>query len=168
MFQQIKKVTLRELRIIFSQRIYLFGTTVAPIFCFILFATLMHEGLPTELPIAVADADNTPLSREITRQLDAMQLISVVKRCADIKEATQTMRRDNIYALYYIPRGTAQQLTRGQRPSLSYYLNYSCLVAGSLSYREMYITSLLANGAVGRATLLAHGATNRPRALCSQ
>lgn len=149
----------RELRIIFSHRIYLFCTTAAPLLCFILFATLMDEGLPTGLPVAMVDADNTPLSQRITRRLDAMQQIDIVKQCADIGEATRAMRREDIYALYYIPRGTARRLIEGERPILSYYLNYSYLVAGSLTYRDMYITSLLANAAVGEATLTAQGAT---------
>jgi ABC-2 type transport system permease protein len=119
----------------------------------------MYEGLPAELPVAMVDADNTPLSRRITRQLDAMQQIDIVKQCADIGEATEAMRHEDIYALYYIPRGTARRLIEGERPTLSYYLNYSYLVAGSLTYRDMYITSLLANAAVGEATLTAQGAT---------
>lgn len=159
MLQGFRRVVRRELRIIFSHRIYLFCTTAAPLLCFILFATLMYEGLPTGLPVAMVDADNTPLSRRITRRLDAMQQIDIVKQCTDIGEATEAMRHEDIYALYYIPRGTARRLIEGERPTLSYYLNYSYLVAGSLTYRDMYITSLLANAAVGEATLTAQGAT---------
>lgn len=154
----------RELRIIFSHRIYLFCTTAAPLLCFLLFATLMDEGLPTGLPVAMADTDNTPLSRRITRRLDAMQQTDIVKQCADIGEATRAMRREDIYALYHIPRGTEKRLTTGERPILSYYLNYSYLVAGSLTYRDMYITSLLANAAVGEATLTSRGATEQQAA----
>lgn len=164
MLQGFRRVVRRELRIIFSHRIYLFCTTAAPLLCFILFATLMYEGLPTGLPVAMVDADNTPLSRRITRRLDAMQQIDIVKQCADIGEATEAMRHEDIYALYYIPRGTARRLIEGERPTLSYYLNYSYLVAGSLTYRDMYITSLLANAAVGEATLTSRGATEQQAA----
>lgn len=164
MLQSLKRVLRRELRIIFSHRIYLFCTTAAPIFCFVLFATLMNEGLPTELPVAMVDSDNTPLSRHITRKLDAMQQINIVKRCANIHDATQAMRRENIYAIYHIPQGTEQRLIEGEQPTLSYYLNYSYLVAGSLTYRDMYITSLLANASVGEALLLARGATGKQAA----
>ena len=164
MLQGFRRVVRRELRIIFSHRIYLFCTTAAPLLCFILFATLMYEGLPTGLPVAMVDADNTPLSRRITRRLDAMQQIDIVKQCADIGEATEAMRHEDIYALYYIPRGTARRLIEGERPTLSYYLNYSYLVAGSLTYRDMYITSLLANAAVGEVTLTSRGATEQQAA----
>ena len=164
MLRGLRRVVRRELRIIFSHRIYLFCTTAAPLLCFLLFATLMDEGLPTGLPVAMADTDNTPLSRRITRRLDAMQQTDIVKQCADIGEATQAMRHGNIYALYYIPSGTEKRLTDGERPTLSYYLNYSYLVAGSLTYRDMYITSLLANAAVGEATLTSRGATEQQAA----
>lgn len=161
MYRNLRNVIRREIRIIFSHRIYIFCIIIAPVTCFILFATLMNEGLPTELPVAVTDADNTPTSRRIIRQLDAMQQIGIVKRCADITEATNAMRDEDIYAIYYIPRGTEKRLVEGERPTISYYLNYSYLVAGSLTYRDMYITSLLANAAIGKSVLLARGATDR-------
>lgn len=155
------KVSRREIGRIAGSPIYLFCMVAAPTFCFILFATLMHEGLPQQLPVAIVDADNTPTTRNIARNLDAMQQCHVVARHANISDATEAMRKGDIYAFYYFPKGTTDALAEGGRPTVSYYLNYSYLVAGSLTYRDMYITSLLANAAIGESTLLAKGATKR-------
>lgn len=151
----------RELKIIFSRPLYIFCSVVAPLITFVLFATLMDAGLPTELPVAVVDADNTSFTRRTARNLDALQQIDIVARYADTQCATTAMRRGDIYAFYYFPEGTTAQLFTNRQPCVSFYLNYSYLVAGSLTYRDMYITSLLANASVGRNTLLARGIDNR-------
>jgi len=39
----------------------LFGV---PIFIFAYYASLMNEGVPTKLPVAILDQDKTPLSRQ--------------------------------------------------------------------------------------------------------
>ena len=151
----------REIRIIFSRPIYIFCSVVAPIITFILFASLMNEGVPCELPVAVVDADNTATTRNIARNLDALQQIDITARYANFGEATAAMRRGDIYAIYYLPEGTTKALINNERPRVSFYLNYSYLAAGSLTFRDMYITSLLANAAVGRESLIASGASNR-------
>ena len=157
----LSKIIIREIKNIVSRPLFIFCSVVAPIGTFILFGTLMEGGLPVKLPVAVVDADNTSVTRGITRELGALQQVNVVARYADIHEASTAMQRGNIYAFYYFPEGTAMQLLSGREPTVSFYLNYSYLAAGSLTYRDMYITSLLANAAVGRATLLQHGATKQ-------
>lgn len=156
-----KRVFAREAKIIFSRPIYLMCMVVAPLCTFVLFATLMNAGLPVELPVAVVDADNSSTTRKITRNLDAMQQIGIIARYADTERATDAIRRGDIYAFYYFPEGTTEELLSNRQPTISFYINYSYLAAGSLTYRDMYITSLLANAAVGQAALMARGATKR-------
>ena len=151
----------RETRVIFSRPIYIFCSVVAPLFTFVLFSLLMDEGVPEKLPVAVVDGDNSAFTRGITRSLDALQQIDIIARYANIGDATAAMRRGDIYAFYLLPEGTTQALIDNRRPKVSFYLNYSYLVAGSLTFRDMYITSLLANAAIGRASLLARGASDR-------
>ena len=46
---------------------------IAPLLCYVFFATLMSNGLPTDLPAGVVDLDNTSTTRNIIRNLDAFQ-----------------------------------------------------------------------------------------------
>lgn len=159
--KRIAVIFRREIRIIFSRPVYIFCVVVAPIFTFILFATLMNEGLPNSLPVAVVDCDNTATTRNIARNLDALQQVEIIARYANVQDATKAMRRGEIYAFYLFPQGTTAALVNNLRPKVSFYINYSYLAAGSLTYRDMYITSLLANAAVGRTQLLARGASEQ-------
>ena len=70
------------------------------------------------------------------------------------------MQRREIYSFYYIPKGTTEEALASRQPKVSFYLNYSYLIAGSLSYKEERTISELAGGAIGRATLRAKGATD--------
>ena len=87
----------RELRRMVEKPIYLFAIIGAPLICLLFFLTLMHEGLPTDLPIAVVDQDNTPTSRQLIRTLDAFEETKVDMLTQSFSEARMEMQRGAIY-----------------------------------------------------------------------
>ena len=83
---KIKLVAKREMRRMVSTPIYFFCMLVAPIISLVFFVSLMHGGLPTDLPIAVVDLDNTSTSRNLIRQLDAFSQTKVVMSTTSFAE----------------------------------------------------------------------------------
>lgn len=154
-------IILRELRHITRRPIYLFGMVLAPLFCCLFFTSLMQEGLPEELPMGLVDEDRTATSRNIARNLDAFQMVNVAHVYANATEARRAVQRGEVYGFYYIPQGTAAEVNRRRVPTVSFYSNYSYLIAGSLLYRDMRMMSELASGAATRSVLYAKGATER-------
>lgn len=154
-------IILRELRHITRRPIYLFGMVLAPLFCCLFFTSLMQEGLPEELPMGLVDEDCTATSRNIARNLDAFQMVDVAHVYANATEARHAVQRGEVYGFYYIPQGTAAEVNRRRVPTVSFYSNYSYLIAGSLLYRDMRMMSELASGAATRSVLYAKGATER-------
>ena len=142
-----------------AQPVYLFSMIIAPIFCFVFFSTLMDKGLPTNLPAGVVDLDNTATTRNIIRNLDAFQHTDIIAHYSSVSEARKAIQRGDIYSFYYIPKGTTEEALANRQPKVSFYINYSYLIAGSLLYKDQRTMSELASGAVGRATLYAKGAT---------
>lgn len=157
----ILKIARRELRRMASKPIYWFCMIAAPLFCFIFFTSLMAEGLPTDMPLGLVDNDNTTTSRSLTRNLDAFEMTSIKEQYANVTEAREAVQRGEIYGFYYIPKGTTRKAQRQELPVVSFYTNYSYLVAGSLLYRDMRTMSELASGAASRTVLYAKGATER-------
>lgn len=155
----IGQIARRETLRIMSRPIYLFGMIVAPVISMIFFLSLMHEGLPTNLPIAVVDLDNSATSRTLVRQLDAFEQTQVVLQTNTFSEARQEMQKGNIYGIFYIPEHFEQEATSGKQPKLSYYTNGSYLIAASLLFRDMKTISVLANASVGLQTGTAKGMT---------
>lgn len=149
----------REVLRIAVRPLYLFCMIIAPVFCYLFFTTLMANGLPTDLPAGVADLDNTSTTRNIIRNLDAFQQTHIVAHYPSVMEARKAIQRGEIYSFYYIPEGTTEATLASRQPKVSFYVNYSYLIAGSLLYKDQRTISELAAGAVGRATLYAKGAT---------
>lgn len=150
-------IAAREIRRMVSAPIYWFCMIVAPIASGLFFTGLMENGLPEDMPIGLVDNDHTTLSRSLARNLDAFQSTAIVKRYADVTEARKAVQSGEIYGFYYIPEGTSRLAQRQEMPTVSFYMNYSYLVAGSLLYKDMRTMSELASGAAARTVLYANG-----------
>ncbi len=147
----------REFNSMILRPLYVFCMIIAPLCCYVFFTTLMGNGLPVDLPVAVVDNDNTTVTRNIIRNLDSFQQTKIVAQYASVAEARNAMQRGEIYAFYYIPAGTTESTLRSEQPRVSFYTNGAYLIAGSLLYRDMKMMSELASAAVARETLYAKG-----------
>lgn len=154
-------IAARESYRLVKSPIYWFCIVIGPLLCYAFFTSLMAKGLPSELPIGVVDLDKTTTTRSIIRNLDAFQNSRIAGSFQSFTEAREAIQKGEIYGFYYIPRGTTEKVTAGRQPEVSFYLNYSYLIAGSLLYKDMRTMSELAGGAVGRKTLYAKGAGER-------
>lgn len=159
--KRILFIAKRETIRIASKPMYLFCMVIAPIFCYLFFTTLMGNGLPTNMPAGVVDLDNTATTRNIIRNLDAFQQTEIIAHYNSFQEARKAMQRGEIYSFYYIPKGTTADALSSRQPKVSFYVNYSYLIAGSLAYRDQRTMSELAGAAVGQAGMLARGATEK-------
>ena len=61
----------RELDRMVSRRLYFGVCIVLPLFCIFFMSTIFGSGQMENIPIAVVDQDNTSMSREIIRQVQA-------------------------------------------------------------------------------------------------
>lgn len=147
----------REFRHLASRRIYWFTMILAPAFCFFFFADLLKQGLPSKLPVAVVDGDNTAMSRQLARSLDAFAQTGVALRTADFSEAREAMQQSRIYGIFHIPEGFRREVSTGKEPVIAFYTNDTYILPGSLVYKDMRLQSALANGAVQQTMLLAKG-----------
>lgn len=153
------RVARREACRLASRPIYLFCMLVVPALCLVFFVSLMRAGLPTDLPIAVVDLDDSASSRNLVRQLDAFSQTRVTQRCPSFAEAREAMQRGEIYGIFYIPERFAADAASGRQPRLSFYTNGTYLIAASLLFRDMKTMSVLAGASVGLQTGLARGYT---------
>ena len=155
----IQAVARREIRRLLSTPVYLFCIFISPLISMAFFLSLMQEGLPKDLPIAVVDLDNSATSRNLVRQLDAFEQTRVFLRTGSFSEARTEMQKGHVYGIFYIPENFSVEATTGKQPKLSYYTNATYLIAASLLFRDMKTMSVLANGAVGLQTGTAKGQT---------
>lgn len=139
-----------------NRPIYLLGSVVTIAFSAVFFLTFLKQGLPSDLPIAVVDYDNSSLSRNFARQLDATQLGKVLKYDT-FADAREDLQSGKVTAICVIPQGMYADVQASRRPTFAYYLNGLYFVGGALSYKTILTMINLADGAVQREVLRAKG-----------
>ncbi|MBF0649407.1 ABC transporter permease [Dysgonomonas sp. GY75] len=149
----------REWLRISSSKICIWGIFVAPLLSMIILLWMMSSGLPSRIPIAVVDLDNTTTTRTLIRQLDAFEKTDIKYKSLSFREARQQMERMEIYAILTIPKDFTKDAISGNRPKLVYYTNNAFLISGSLLFQDLKTISTLASAAVGLQTAEAKGFT---------
>lgn len=150
---------LRELSILRKNYIYTACMVVFPLLVMIFFTSLMDDGLPTEMPMGIVDADNTTTTRALIRRLDAFQMTRIEHSYATVAEARRAIQNNEIYGFLYFPKGTTEKLLASRQPKISYYYSYTTLAAGALMMKDLKTISTLGSAAVGQATMRAKGFT---------
>lgn len=147
----------REWRVLSSRALFLFCMVIAPLFCLFFFTSIMGDGLPKDLPAGLVDADNSSLSRSLGRNLNAMGQTEITERYSTVREARKAVQRGEIYGFFYIPDGFSREVQSQRQPKVSFYSNYSYMIAGSLLFRDMKMMSELSAGSATRSQLYAKG-----------
>jgi len=146
----------REFGIIRRKPVYLLGSVGVMAVCCLFYLTFFKAGLPENLPIGVLDLDNSSLSRNFCRQLDATQLGRVIKY-EDFTTARDAMQTGEITSLCVIPQGMNEDVNANRRPVFTYYVNSLYLIGGALSYKDILTMVTLTGGAVQREVLRMKG-----------
>lgn len=98
-FSDFWNVAKREWHRLIKQPVYIYTLIGAPILVAVFFITLVHSGLPQNLPIGLIDMDNTPTSRSIARNLNAFEHSEIVANY--IRSTRSSAKRRNLWILLY-------------------------------------------------------------------
>ena len=158
--KNIWAITYRELRAFSKRPIFLMTMFVAPLGFLWMFTSLMQSGLPTKLPAALVDEDDTHVTRQLTRILGTMEETRFVLKTYSFTEARQAMQRGEIYAIFRIPKGTTEAALTQRQPVVSFYTNDTYYIAASLLMKDMRKMSEMAGLAITRETMRARGFTD--------
>lgn len=103
-----------------------------------------------QVPVAVVDADQSPLSRSLIRKLDAAPGLFVSARPRSLEEAWTLVRRRAVYAVVYLPADLARKAARGETATVVAYYNASYLATGQTAGRETAAAIQAANAEAAR------------------
>lgn len=84
---------------------------------------VFSAGIARDLPIAVIDNDNSTLSRQLTRWLDASPGIAVAARVASSDEALHRLRERTAFGYLVIPGDFEQKLLGGRQATVQWLYN---------------------------------------------
>ena len=152
----IAAVMRRELRLMRQRPVYLLASVGVMTFCMIFFLTLLRDRIPQDLPVGVVDLDESSLSRNFIRQLDATRIGKTVG-FSSYTEARKALQTGKISSFCVIPEGFYSDVLANRQPELTMYVNTLYFVGGALSYKELLTLANLSSGAVQREVFRAKG-----------
>lgn len=139
------------------RRIHLFMMIVVPLAGAFFFLNLMHEGLPSQIPVGIVDLDDSSMSRQVTRSLNSEMLVNITGSYGSYSAAMKDMRAGHIYGYFLIPRDFQRNTLSGRKPTVTYVTNMSIFVPGTLSYKAFTTIAVGTAGDVVTSTLDASG-----------
>ena len=120
----------RELQRMVSRRLYFGVCIVLPLFCIFFMSTIFGNGQMENIPVGIVDQDQSALSRELTRQVEAVPTFRVTHHYADAETARKATQAKEIYGYLVIPNRFEEDVTGGRQATLSYYYHYALLSVG--------------------------------------
>jgi ABC-2 type transport system permease protein len=135
--KSILAVAGREVNRMSSRGLYILVVLVLPILSILFFASLFKEGVPTKMPIAIVDLDQTATSRKIARNIDVTPLSQVTENLQSETEAMSELRTANIYGFVVLPKNLQADILASRQPSISYYYQNGFLIAGGLMQNDL-------------------------------
>lgn len=147
----------RELQALARRPRYVVLLTLGLVFSYVFFLTLMREGQPAKLPIAIVDCDGSYLSRRLCHEIEATPGVHIVAVYDNHAQARIAMQRQEIFAFYEIPEDIYADVLAFKAPRVSLYASNAYLMPGSFSYKSLATIGKLAAAAVQREVLRKKG-----------
>lgn len=115
--------------------------------CALLWA-IFSGGVTRKLPIAVIDQDNSALSRQLVRWMDAAPGVKVAAQVGSSAEALQLLRERSAFGFLVIPADFSRQLQAGHQADVQWLYNAQFSShAGALLREVRTVTTTLSAGA---------------------
>ena len=150
----------REIGVMTSRGSYLVMMVIVPLLLMFFFVGLLEPGLPNKVPTAIVDLDQSAMSRRLTRNLAATELISIDKACESYDKAFEAVRRGEIYGFFVIPADFQRDVVAGRKPTLEFFNNLTYFVPGTLAFKGFKTVAVTTTAGVVRTQLVSLGATD--------
>ena len=130
------EVIIKEIKLIFTNKYYLFLIFLWPFIDFIFLGGIYFYGNVKNMPIAVIDKDHSKISRTISRFFDTSYAFDVKYKLDDIEDFRYLLTRNKIYMGIYIPKDTQKNIKKSLPAEVSFYIDGSNYLTANLSEIE--------------------------------
>ncbi|MDE7119340.1 MAG: ABC transporter permease, partial [Muribaculaceae bacterium] len=153
----IIKTLRREVGILVSRPIYLAAMVLVPVAMTFFFICMLGPGLPLKLPAAMVDLDNSQLSRQIARNLNATELVKFSYTARSFDEAMDQVESGKTMGFFVIPRDFERHAIAGDAPTLTFYTNLAYYVPGTLAFKGFKTMAVTTSGKLVSVELVGKG-----------
>ena len=135
-----RDVIQRELKRIWQFKPYLFMLAVLPLFSMLLFIAIFSKGMPSDLPIAVVDNDNTPLSRKVINMIEATPETAIRYKITNTDEGERLIRQGAAGAMVIIPANFEKDILGMTPTSIGVYISGANILENGLISKGLQTT----------------------------
>lgn len=140
---------------------------IVPLLYPLLYAFIYTNETVRDVPVAVINGSNSPLSRQFVRMMDSTPEVRVVAQCASIAEAERLNQLGEIYAFVVIPDDFERTLAEGRQAVIGVYAD----MAGMLYYKSTLLAATNVSLALNKDLKIERfytGATTRQEEIATQ
>lgn len=132
----IYHIWMNELKVVVRDPALVLIFLIVPGFYPLLYAYLFNNEVVTEVPMVVVDESHSALSREFTRNLDAIHDVNVIGEAFDMEEAKEMMARKEASGVLHIPADFSKNINTGKQAQIKLYSDMSSI----LNYKAMMLS----------------------------
>jgi len=136
MMKTFRKIALREFRRIEERKTLYLLMIIIPLLIFLFYGFIYNKELLRELPIAVYDADHSPLSQKICEQIEATSSMRIVKYDYSLDKIKKDFFDGTIHGAFFIPRNLEKEIKEGKSTTVVVYKNTSNLIIGNTILKD--------------------------------
>ena len=137
--------------------LYVCMMVIVPLVSAWFFFDLMKDGVVQRTPVGIVDLDKSDLSRKLTRNLNSFQQVSIIKDYENYAKAIDGVQRGDVYGFILIPSDFSDKALSGQKPTISYYIDYAYYAPASMQFKGFKTISVLANAGIIQNVLSTFG-----------
>lgn len=136
MYDGFFTIFLKEWKTLFGNPRLVFWVWGLPVLIFLFLGWLFGAGVAQDLPVAITDYDQSTLSRQMTRYINATSSIELTYHCTDELEAKNLLQRADVYGYIVIPKGFEKEIYKGENPEVICYLNNQFILPAGLIQKD--------------------------------
>lgn len=122
-FQTLKKIFIRELRLVSKDVNIISVLLLAPLFYSFFYGSIYYNKIEENVEISIMDLDHSVTSAKIIRYLDSHQTITVAKEINSLEEGRKDLITEDAKAIVLFPQDFESTLKKGNRANIKVYLN---------------------------------------------
>ncbi len=129
-------VFLREMSFIFRNRTFLFLLIILPIVLFSFFCLFYSKGILSDIPVAVYDADNSELSRGLTRSIESSSSMKIISNVTNLNALEKGINNGTFKAAFYFPKDMEKEVKKQHQVHPVFYKNSQNIVISNSLYKD--------------------------------
>lgn len=134
--KSIKKIVIREFKRIRERKTLFLLEIIFPVILFFLFSEIYKEEIIRDLPVAIYDADNSNLSRTISRYIDSSPTLQIIENVNSIEEIKTKFKKGRIQGAFVFPGNFEKDVKSGKSSNVVVYKNATNILVSNYLLKE--------------------------------